>query len=68
MNERRETETHLRRAVRLQFVFVEDKDLHETLRKEIDETQLPEFLGGKMPLISLKDYVEQPPAPAGSVL
>jgi hypothetical protein len=52
----------------LQFVFVEDKDLHETLRKEIDETQLPEFLGGKMPLISLKDYVEQPPAPAGSVL
>nr|TKW18633.1 hypothetical protein SEVIR_5G443900v2 [Setaria viridis] len=42
------------------FVFVEDKDQHETLRKEIDESQLPEFLGGKMPLVSLKDYVQQP--------
>ncbi|CAL4972349.1 unnamed protein product [Urochloa decumbens] len=42
------------------FVFVEDKNLHETLRQEIDETQLPEYLGGKMPLIPLKDYVQQP--------
>ncbi|RLM61931.1 hypothetical protein C2845_PM14G14110 [Panicum miliaceum] len=42
------------------FVFVDDKSLHETLRREIDETQLPEFLGGKMPLIPLKDYARQP--------
>ncbi|CAO1942891.1 unnamed protein product [Urochloa humidicola] len=42
------------------FVFVEDKNLHETLRQEIDESQLPEYLGGKMPLIALKDYVVQP--------
>ena len=45
--------------MRLQFVFVDDKSLHETLRREIDETQLPEFLGGKMPLIPLKDYAPQ---------
>jgi hypothetical protein len=44
----------------LQFVFVEDKSLRETLRRVIDETQLPEFLGGKMPLVSLKDYAQQP--------
>ena len=43
----------------LQFVFVEDKSLRETLRQEIDESQLPEFLGGKMPLVSLKDYAQQ---------
>ncbi|PAN26726.1 hypothetical protein PAHAL_5G033800 [Panicum hallii] len=43
------------------FVFVDDKSLHETLRREIDETQLPEFLGGKMPLFPLKDdYAQQP--------
>uniref|UniRef100_A0A0A9BF19 CRAL-TRIO domain-containing protein n=1 Tax=Arundo donax TaxID=35708 RepID=A0A0A9BF19_ARUDO len=45
--------------MRLQFVFVEDKSLKETLHREIDESQLPEFLGGKMPLIPLKDYVQQ---------
>ncbi|KAJ1286915.1 hypothetical protein BS78_03G389300 [Paspalum vaginatum] len=39
------------------FVFVDDKSLQATLRQEIDESQLPEFLGGKMPLIPLKDYV-----------
>ena len=39
-----------------QFVFVEDKSLQETLRREIDENQLPEFLGGKMDVIPLKDY------------
>jgi hypothetical protein len=44
----------------LQFVFVNNKSLHETLRREIDETQLPEFLGGKTPLISLKDCARQP--------
>ncbi|CAD6228379.1 unnamed protein product [Miscanthus lutarioriparius] len=41
------------------FVFVEDKSLRETLRREIDESQLPEFLGGKLPLVSLKDYAQQ---------
>ena len=40
----------------LQFVFVEDKSLRETLRQAIDESQLPEFLGGKMDVIPLKDY------------
>ena len=39
-----------------QFVVVEDKSLQETLRREIDENQLPEFLGGKMDVIPLKDY------------
>lgn len=42
------------------FVFIDDKSLQETLRREIDESQLPDFLGGKMPLIPLKDYVQQP--------
>jgi len=44
----------------LQFVFVNNKSLHETLHREIDETQLPEFLGGKTPLISLRDCAQQP--------
>lgn len=45
-----------------QFVFVEDKNLHETLRREIEEDQLPEFLGGKMDVIPLKNYgVQQQP-------
>jgi hypothetical protein len=49
-------------AIRMQFVFVEDKSLQETLRREIDEGQLPEFLGGKMDVIPLKDYgVQQQP-------
>uniref|UniRef100_A0A0A9F036 CRAL-TRIO domain-containing protein n=1 Tax=Arundo donax TaxID=35708 RepID=A0A0A9F036_ARUDO len=41
------------------FVFVDDKSLQETLHREVDESQLPEFLGGKMPLIPLKDYAQQ---------
>ncbi|XP_062230207.1 uncharacterized protein LOC133927833 [Phragmites australis] len=41
------------------FVFVDDKSLQETLHREIDESQLPEFLGGKMPLITVKDDVQQ---------
>ncbi|XP_062206286.1 uncharacterized protein LOC133908312 [Phragmites australis] len=41
------------------FVFVDDKSLQETLHREIDESQLPEFLGGNIPLIPLKDYVQQ---------
>ncbi|PAN26725.1 hypothetical protein PAHAL_5G033700 [Panicum hallii] len=42
------------------FVFVDNKSLQETLRREIDESQLPEFLGGKTPLIPLKDCAQQP--------
>ncbi|WVZ67590.1 hypothetical protein U9M48_016644 [Paspalum notatum var. saurae] len=42
------------------FVFVDDKNLQQTLQREVDESQLPEFLGGKMPLVPLKDYVQQP--------
>ncbi|KAK3166388.1 hypothetical protein QOZ80_1AG0045130 [Eleusine coracana subsp. coracana] len=42
------------------FVFINDKSLQETLRREIDESQLPDFLGGKMPLIPLKDYAQEP--------
>ncbi|CAO1947118.1 unnamed protein product [Urochloa humidicola] len=44
------------------FVFVDDKKLQETLRREIDENQLPEFLGGKMPVTPLKDHVQHPQA------
>lgn len=35
----------------IQFVFVEDKDLTSTLLEEIDESQLPEIYGGKLPLV-----------------
>lgn len=35
----------------MQFVFVEDKDLKSTLLEEIDESQLPEIYGGKLPLV-----------------
>lgn len=37
----------------LQFVFVDDKNLEETLRREMDESQLPEKYGGKLPLVPL---------------
>lgn len=36
---------------RKKFVFVEDKDLISTLLEEIDESQLPEIYGGKLPLV-----------------
>ncbi|KQK11316.1 phosphatidylinositol transfer protein 3 [Brachypodium distachyon] len=35
------------------FVFVDDKNLEETLRREMDESQLPEKYGGKLPLVPL---------------
>ncbi|TVU34607.1 hypothetical protein EJB05_16444 [Eragrostis curvula] len=42
------------------FVFIDDKSLQETLQREMDDSQIPEFLGGKMPLTPLKDHVQQP--------
>uniref|UniRef100_A0A6V7QUU4 CRAL-TRIO domain-containing protein n=1 Tax=Ananas comosus var. bracteatus TaxID=296719 RepID=A0A6V7QUU4_ANACO len=35
------------------FVFVEDKHLQATLLEDIDESQLPELYGGKLPLIPI---------------
>ncbi|XP_010908808.1 uncharacterized protein [Elaeis guineensis] len=37
------------------FVFVEDKNLKATLLEDIDESQLPEIYGGKLPLVSIED-------------
>ncbi|XP_073106573.1 CRAL-TRIO domain-containing protein YKL091C isoform X2 [Elaeis guineensis] len=37
------------------FVFVEDKKLRATLLEDIDESQLPEIYGGKLPLVSIED-------------
>ncbi|EHA8586219.1 SEC14 cytosolic factor [Cocos nucifera] len=37
------------------FVFVEDKKLRATLLEDMDESQLPEIYGGKLPLVSIED-------------
>ncbi|KAE8766435.1 random slug protein 5 [Hordeum vulgare] len=37
------------------FVFVDDKNLEETLRREMDESQVPEMYGGKLPIAPLTD-------------
>ncbi|XP_078167457.1 uncharacterized protein LOC144562164 [Carex rostrata] len=37
------------------LVFVEDKNLQETLLEEIDENQLPEIYGGKLPLVPIEN-------------
>lgn len=42
------------RNVREKIVFVEDKDMMETLLKDIDITQLPIEFGGQLPLIPLQ--------------
>ncbi|EHA8586217.1 phosphatidylinositol transfer protein 3 [Cocos nucifera] len=39
----------------MQFIFVEDKNLKATLLEDIDESQLPEIYGGKLPLVSIED-------------
>jgi hypothetical protein len=39
----------------LQIVFVENKKLKATLLEEIDESQLPEIYGGKLPLVPIQD-------------
>ncbi|GER48524.1 Sec14p-like phosphatidylinositol transfer family protein [Striga asiatica] len=38
---------------RKKIVFVENKRLRETLLEDIDESQLPEIYGGKMPLVPI---------------
>ncbi|KAJ0974603.1 hypothetical protein J5N97_016568 [Dioscorea zingiberensis] len=40
---------------RKKIVFVEDKNLKETLLEDIDEDQLPEIYGGKASLVSIED-------------
>ncbi|CAL5437944.1 unnamed protein product [Camellia sinensis] len=37
------------------IVFVEDKKLKSTLLADIDESQLPEIYGGKLPLVPIQD-------------
>ncbi|KAI3931658.1 hypothetical protein MKW92_015651 [Papaver armeniacum] len=37
------------------FVFVDDKSLKSTLLQEIDEDQLPEVYGGKLPLLPIEE-------------
>lgn len=37
------------------IVFVENKKLKATLLEEIDESQLPEIYGGKLPLVPIQD-------------
>ncbi|XP_058092900.1 patellin-2-like isoform X2 [Magnolia sinica] len=39
----------------MQFVFVENKNLKSTLLEDIDESELPEIYGGKLPLIPIQD-------------
>nr|ABK22993.1 unknown [Picea sitchensis] len=41
----------------LQIVFVEDKHFKETLLNDIDESQLPEIYGGKLPIVKVQDCV-----------
>lgn len=38
---------------RKKYVFVEDKDLKSTLLEDIEESQLPEMYGGKLPLVPI---------------
>jgi hypothetical protein len=37
----------------VQFVFIDDKKLGETLRRELDESQVPEVYGGKLAPVPL---------------
>lgn len=39
----------------LQIVFVENKKLSSTLLSDIDESQLPDTYGGKLPLVPIQD-------------
>lgn len=39
----------------MQFVFVDDKKLQETLLADIDESQLPDIYGGKLPLVPIEN-------------
>ncbi|CAL9085955.1 unnamed protein product [Musa textilis] len=40
---------------RKKFVFVEDRNLRATLLEDIEENQLPEIYGGKLPLVPIQD-------------
>ncbi|KAJ8636983.1 hypothetical protein MRB53_011250 [Persea americana] len=42
------------------IVFVENKVLKETLSEEIDESQIPETYGGKMPLVPIQNSPSLP--------
>lgn len=35
------------------FVFIDDKNLEETLKRELDDSQVPEMYGGKLTLVPL---------------
>ncbi|RZS22035.1 hypothetical protein BHM03_00054749 [Ensete ventricosum] len=37
------------------FIFIENKDLKATLLEDIDESQLPEIYGGKLPLVPVEE-------------
>lgn len=39
----------------MQIVFVEDNKLRETLLKDIDETQLPNNVGGPLKLVPIQE-------------
>uniref|UniRef100_A0A1D1XTV5 Random slug protein 5 n=2 Tax=Anthurium amnicola TaxID=1678845 RepID=A0A1D1XTV5_9ARAE len=41
---------------RQKIVFVEDKNLKETLLEDIEESQLPDIYGGMLPLVRVQDY------------
>ncbi|KAH7653709.1 Phosphatidylinositol transfer protein SEC14 and related proteins protein [Dioscorea alata] len=43
------------KRTREKIVFVEDKNLKETLLEDIDEDQLPEIYGGKAPLVPIEE-------------
>jgi hypothetical protein len=38
-----------------QIVFVENKKLTPTLLEDIDESQLPDIYGGKLPLVPIQE-------------
>ncbi|XP_072970291.1 uncharacterized protein [Typha angustifolia] len=40
------------------IVFVDDKSLQATLLEDIDEKQLPDIYGGKLPLVAMEDFKE----------
>ncbi|KAK9117722.1 hypothetical protein Sjap_016669 [Stephania japonica] len=45
---------------REKIVFVENKKLKSTLLQDIDESQIPEIYGGKMPLVPIQDICAVP--------
>uniref|UniRef100_J3L7E6 CRAL-TRIO domain-containing protein n=2 Tax=Oryza brachyantha TaxID=4533 RepID=J3L7E6_ORYBR len=49
-------------VTRDKFVFVDDKSLQEVLHQEIDESQIPDTLGGKLEPVSLRNYERTLPA------